>query len=376
MDKTKKYLPGIDALRAVGAISVIIGHIELSKSSLGLFNFKDSIPFFKYTSGHLGVILFFVISGYLITYLMLLEKNEFNKINIRNFYIRRILRIWPIYFLIILLLIFVFPKIISIDYFGKVENIFDLNLSTILMYLFLVPNLIVFGINGIGGGYHLGTIGTEEQFYLIWPILFKYFNNLFIPLIFIFFSITLAPHISDFISFNYIKNIHLKQVFFNITNFFNHFKINCMALGGLFSYIYYLNKSIILKILYSYTVQLASFILGFGLWILGFHLSYFNDEFYAILFSIIILNLSTNTNSLLKLDNKIINFLGKISYGMYIYHWIIIYITIDLLNKFELDIVYYNILLYSITLLVTILISFLSYKYFESYFLKLKSKFY
>ena len=106
----------------------------------------------------------------------LLEKNEFNKINIRNFYIRRILRIWPIYFLIILLLIFVFPKIISIDYFGKVENIFDLNLSTILMYLFLVPNLIVFGINGIGGGYHLGTIGTEEQFYLIWPILFKYFN--------------------------------------------------------------------------------------------------------------------------------------------------------------------------------------------------------
>ena len=149
-----------------------------------------------------------------------------------------------------------------------------------------------------------------------------------------------------------------------------------MALGGLFSYIYYLNKSIILKFLYSYIVQLASFILGLGLWILGFHLSYFNDEFYAILFSIIILNLSTNTNSLLKLDNKIINFLGKISYGMYIYHWIIIYITIDLLNKFELDIVYYNILLYSITFLVTILISFLSYKYFESYFLKLKSKFY
>ena len=87
------------------------------------------VPFFKYTSGHLGVILFFVISGYLITYLMLLEKNEFNKINIRNFYIRRILRIWPIYFLIILLLIFVFPKIISIDYFGKVENIFDWNLQ-------------------------------------------------------------------------------------------------------------------------------------------------------------------------------------------------------------------------------------------------------
>ena len=85
MDKTKKYLPGIDALRAVGAISVIIGHIELSKSSLGLFNFKDSIPFFKYTSGHLGVILFFVISGYLITYLMMIEKSTKQFINIKKF---------------------------------------------------------------------------------------------------------------------------------------------------------------------------------------------------------------------------------------------------------------------------------------------------
>jgi peptidoglycan/LPS O-acetylase OafA/YrhL len=376
MDEIKKYLPGIDALRAIGALSVIIGHIELSKFSFGIKNVKDSIPFFKYTSGHLGVILFFVISGFLITYLMLVEKNNFKQVNIKKFYIRRILRIWPIYFLIILLLIFVFPKIINIDYYGKINSFSDLNFTTILMYLFLVPNLVVFGINGIGGGYHLGTIGTEEQFYLIWPILFKYFNNLFIPLMFIFISITLAPHISDFINFNYIKNIQFKQVFFNITNFFNHFKINCMALGGLFSYIYYLNKSFILKFLYSNIVQLVSFILGFGLWILGFHLSYFNDEFYAILFSIIILNLSTNPNSLLKLDNKMMNFLGKISYGMYIYHWIIIYMIIDLLNKFELDIMYYNILLYLLTLLVTILISYLSYKYFESYFLKLKSKFY
>ena len=141
MEIAKKYLPGIDALRAIGAFAVILGHIELTKFSLGMPNLKDSIPFFKYTSGHLGVILFFVISGYLITYLMLVEKNNFKKVNIKNFYVRRILRIWPIYFLIVLLLIFVFPKLIGIDYFGKVENVFDLNLSTILMYLFLVPNL-------------------------------------------------------------------------------------------------------------------------------------------------------------------------------------------------------------------------------------------
>jgi peptidoglycan/LPS O-acetylase OafA/YrhL len=375
MEITKKYLPGIDALRAIGAFSVIIGHIELSKFSLGIANLKDLVPFFKYTSGHLGVILFFVISGYLITYLMLIEKNKFKKINISNFYIRRILRIWPIYFLIILLLIFVFPKIISINYYGKIDSVFDLNLSTILLYLFLVPNLILFGFNGIGGGYHLGTIGTEEQFYLIWPIIFKYFNNLYFPLIFIFFSITLAPHLSDFINYNYIKDTNIKHFFNNLTSFFNHFKINCMALGGLFSYIYFKNKTIILNLLYNKKIQLSAFVLGFGLWIFGFHLNYFNDEFYGILFSIIVLNLSTNPNSLFKLDHKIINFLGKISYGMYIYHWIIIYLIIDFLNYFELNNLYYNILLYTLTLSLTILTSYLSYKYFESYFLKLKLKF-
>lgn len=374
--EVKKYLPGIDALRAIGAFSVIIGHIELSKLSLGIANLKEIVPFFKYTSGHLGVILFYVISGYLITYLMLIEKNKFNKINIRNFYFRRILRIWPIYFLIIFLLIFIFPTIISIDYYGKVDSVFDLNLSTILLYLFLVPNLILFGFNGIGGGYHLGTIGTEEQFYLIWPLLFKFFDNLFIPLIFIFITITIAPHLSDYINFNFIEDKNAKQFFNHLTNFFTHFKINCMALGGLISYIYVKNKTIILNLLYNKIIQISAFVLGFGLWMLGFHLTYFNDEFYAILFSIIILNLSTNPYSIFKLNNPVINFLGKISYGMYIYHWVIIYLVIDLLNYFEFNILYYNILLYSMTLSLTILISYLSYKYFESYFLKLKLKFY
>ena len=64
-----------------------------------------------FNKGYLGVNLFFVLSGYLITYLLLTEKNNSGTINIKNFYIRRILRIWPLFYFVVLLGFFLFPLI-------------------------------------------------------------------------------------------------------------------------------------------------------------------------------------------------------------------------------------------------------------------------
>jgi len=107
--KNSLYFKGIDSLRAIGALSVLLGHLELTKASFGVSNLMD-LPFYKYTSGHLGVLLFFVISGFLITFLLLKEKQEFGKVDVLRFYYRRILRIWPIYFLALVLLFFVIVK--------------------------------------------------------------------------------------------------------------------------------------------------------------------------------------------------------------------------------------------------------------------------
>lgn len=100
------YLKNLDPLRAIAAISVIIGHIEQIKSNENITSFSN-IPFFTETSGRLGVILFFVLSGFLITILLLKEKEKYSIINIKNFYIRRFFRILPLYYLILLIGIFI-----------------------------------------------------------------------------------------------------------------------------------------------------------------------------------------------------------------------------------------------------------------------------
>ena len=93
------HLKGLNGLRAIASITVVIGHIELIKNNNKLDNYLSAIE----NWGSLGVNLFFVLSGFLITTLLLREKKAEQTINLKNFYIRRILRIWPLYFIILLL---------------------------------------------------------------------------------------------------------------------------------------------------------------------------------------------------------------------------------------------------------------------------------
>jgi peptidoglycan/LPS O-acetylase OafA/YrhL len=96
----KIYFQGLDGLRAIAAILVVIGHIELVKKSFNLVNLQDGGgPFYLYLGGH-AVTFFFVLSGFLITYLLIKEKENNNSISIKSFYWKRILRIWPVYYLL------------------------------------------------------------------------------------------------------------------------------------------------------------------------------------------------------------------------------------------------------------------------------------
>ena len=101
----KIYFQNLNGLRFFAALLVIIHHIEQMKNSLGLEN-NWNLPVVL-VIGKLGVILFFVLSGFLITYLLLEEERYTQTISIKDFYMRRILRIWPLYFLILLISFFV-----------------------------------------------------------------------------------------------------------------------------------------------------------------------------------------------------------------------------------------------------------------------------
>jgi peptidoglycan/LPS O-acetylase OafA/YrhL len=367
----KIYFPGLNGLRFFSALAVIITHVELIKHKLGFFNIWNNKLI--HHLGVIGVSFFFVLSGFLITYLMLLEKNKFNSISIRKFYLRRILRIWPLYFLILIVGFFILPKLTYIPYFS--ENLSSNFKWNLIMYILMLPNLAFSFFLAVPLIGQLWSIGVEEQFYLIWPILLKYFKkisiNLLIKILVIWLFIKgLVLFIFKILDENWV--IILK-------NNLAMLKFENMIIGAIGALLLTENKIKLLNFIYKKSVLLFSM---FGIFISLFILpDFFNDLLHIVhsfFFIIIILNVSCNSSSFLKLENTFYNLLGKISYGIYMYHLVVIYFTIkflDYCNLFYAKNIYSNLLLYIMVISITSLVSYMSYTLFERKFLKIKSRY-
>ena len=126
----------------------------------------------------LGVILFLVLSGFLISYLLFKEQDTTRDIGIKKFYLRRILRIWPLYFFVIGFALFVLPYVTFLIYPGAVKLSMETKFYKALpLYLLFLPNYVLVSIATIPFCSQTWSIGVEEQFYLIWPALNKLFKN-------------------------------------------------------------------------------------------------------------------------------------------------------------------------------------------------------
>lgn len=167
ISKRLSYFPNLNGLRFIAAALVIIHHIELNKKSYNILTLEYLSDFFYL--GKLGVVLFFVLSGFLITYLLLLEEEKNNSISIKNFYIKRVLRIWPLYFLILILGVLILPnfnffQVEGVDYILLWQNITII----LLLGVFFLPTLALLIFPDVTSRIgHLWSIGTEELFYLI-----------------------------------------------------------------------------------------------------------------------------------------------------------------------------------------------------------------
>ena len=393
----KEHFKGLDSLRFFAALAVFFTHVELIKKFTGFgthwidpeeritkFTVFQSVmskeidplsPLIAYSSA-LGVVFFFVLSGFLITFLLLKEKKQNNSIAIKKFYLRRALRIWPLYYLIFILGFFILPYL---DFFAVPgqDIFFQQNFwGNLLLYAFFMPNLAfsiyTTAVPNIGQSW---SIGVEEQFYLLWPLLIRKSKNVLKSILWIT-SIIIALKGLILLSAPFVKLDALVV----LKKFLAMSKLECMALGGLGAYVLFSNKEKILRIVYRPISQITSVVI---LPILIYFTPTAFEDILHLLFSIsflvIILNVASNEKSLLRFENSTLQYLGRISYGFYMFHVMCIVFTIHFLDKYiglDNDIsTLQHMLLYGISFLLTVAVSSLSYHIFEKAFIRLKDKY-
>lgn len=372
MYKEITHFKGLNTLRFIAASLVVLHHSATIGRKYELFNIEN---FSLFRNGANAVSFFFVLSGFLITYLLLKEKNQTKTISIKSFYLRRVKRIWPLYFLLIFIGTIFLPfffSIFNIDY----QMPYTLS-QTWYYFLFFFPILVLFNY-----GNHflepLWSIGVEEVFYLIWAPLFKFIKKSLIPiLLIIIIKLSLAIYIQ-------IQGIDTST---NLFAFLIHnYSFETMAIGALGAYLIFITppyKRLETKILFSkpikYTIYLLVIIyLCFNInidnpiWNFVFKTPVLSPLIVSFLYLYIIISYPLSFKE--KQENKALFFLGEISYGIYMYHMGVMFAVVLVISKLKAFIP--NTLLVIIFLLatfaLTILVSYLSKRYFENLFQRKK----
>lgn len=353
------YFPNLNALRFIAASMVLIGHTEQIK---GFHNFKcyfHEFPFI-FQGGHLAVIFFFVLSGFLITHIIK-TKLSADKFSVSNFYKKRIVRIWPLYYFIIVLGLFVIPNLSFLAHNSEwVDSLDQLNAQeltwTRIFYFIVLPNLsLFFGTFEYIG--HTWSIGVEEQFYLIWPLLMRFFKNNTTKLLFgVLVVVWSLRFVTEILEWNILHT------------FISVFSIDSMAIGGL-SAIVLLNYPKVKQYLVNTYTEILALAAVIGFYVSNTHFGSFSDELYSILFSLIIVNAAANPKTIIRLEwIKPLGYLGQVSYGIYMYHPITAMLSLLLFEAITgsyMASLASNIAFYAIVFVVSCGISILSYELVE-----------
>jgi len=366
----KIYFENLDSLRFICFLLIFFYHSFSSEfeyiTDSGIYYFITRTVF---ANGNIGVNFFFVLSGFLITYLLIVEKKMNGQIDIKKFWMRRILRIWPLFFACVFFGFYVFPFIKSL--FGEPA----METASIGYYLTFTNNFNVIQ-NGFPDASNLGvlwSIAIEEQFYLIWPIIlyFTPIKKYWIPFSIVILSSLVFrgyyndPMMNEYHTLSCIGDMAVGAFGAWAISEFSSFKKRIENLSKI-------SISII------YILFISAFFLRDEFLVSISGVQIIERLFFAVLILLIILEQSYSLKSFFKLGKiRLFSKLGVISYGMYCLHFIGILVTLKLtqLLHFNTSIWQVFILETTVAFAITIVLSKLSYRFLERPFLKLKDKF-
>ncbi len=356
--EVKGYIPQLDGIRGLAIILVIS------------FHYFGYIPVFSF--GWCGVDLFFVLSGYLITSRLVASQKEKN--HLKKFYINRALRILPIYYLTLILFYTGFNLLVKNENF----YLFDFYNHNWASFAFFFQNWTFIFYHGLKENFltHFWSLAIEEQFYLVWPFFLYIFlqKKWFYKMIFI---VILLIAISR--TFIYIQHPDWSDYPYYYYNTFC--RMDGFLIGGSLWLFQKSNNRRPLALYYF--IALLAVILGIyftgNASVSNPFISTIGYTLIAITFAGLIHAASSNSSKLISIifNYRWLRFIGKISYGLYIFHWIVLRVLEVRIEKKLSNLEYFSnqgahLLSLFICLLVTFTVSTISYFYFELYFLKRK----
>lgn len=366
MSTTRSYFPGLDGLRGLAILSVMLYHFFDSRFAIDQTSTWDLNPF---RLGWVGVDVFFVISGFLITNILLCQKEHPHYF--RNFFLRRTLRIFPLYFGF-LFLFFTLPSLLSFQMPHSWENLANRQ----EFFWFYLADLYTFCFNSWPelSLSHFWSLGIEEKFYLFWPFIIWFFSQTQLR------WICVLLFILSISSKLFMLGYHENGILVNYT--FPLCRLEGLAAGAYLAILQQRNKEaiqvkgqfwlfLILALylgIYLFEKTLAPMTLSMQL--IGFPLNA------VVGFFIVCSALRPDSLTTHLLNHKTLRLLGKYSYALYLLHLPLL----GLITKFNpisknIHPIIFSALPFLLWLFLSIFCAWVSWTIWENPFLKLKQRF-
>ncbi|WP_188149410.1 acyltransferase family protein [Teredinibacter waterburyi] len=315
--------------------------------------------------GYLGVDMFFVLSGYLIVTLVLREKSRTGEFSLRNFYIRRTLRIFPVYYgtlLAVSALYFIFKP---------ADESTQVLAETLPYYLTFTANWALIHAANMGIYW---SLATEEQFYLVWPFLEKFFS-----LKFLYTVLVVAIGVNQLINFGLLdgylnawwgegatEKLNILDTTFTPICFgvaLAHALHRKSSFDFLYAWLGSWRASLIVLLTLVLVLQFATGDISGAVRLLI-------QALMTVWLGCIVMNSKHFLSSVLQW--RIVDRIGAISYGAYIYHLLVFHFVREVLAKLGWSV--FGLEMFLFGTLATLIVSELSFRFYESPFLSLKSK--
>jgi peptidoglycan/LPS O-acetylase OafA/YrhL len=367
------FFPNLDGLRFAAFLLVYLQHGLNVPAAAALDHYGEIFERLRgavFASGWAGVSFFFVLSGFLITYLILTEIRVSGRIDVLAFYARRILRIWPLYFIVLFFAFWIYPPAKQLlGYSPYIEA------GKPLLYLLFLANFEVIRLGGQGAMSTNITwsVAIEEQFYLVWPLLFFLLRASLYRYVFVLIIIGSTAfrwsHLGD------------KAILY----FASLSVISDMAVGGLAAYLA-IHSGRFRTFFEHAPRRLICEVYFLGALALVFRHEIFHSAValalerlsFAVLFAFILLEQNFSRHSVIKMgDCETASSLGKYTYGLYLLHPVALLILMGSSRALGISTrgVGSGVAFGLSGLVLSIALSYLSYHGIEKHFLHFKGRF-